>query len=84
MSEELSALNRQAISAAKRHMGHFAWPTVLFTAATLVVFVGNLVLFAAGVMPLWAAISGGGWHRAERRADAMRESAAGWRRCRCC
>ena len=56
MSEELSALNRQAISAAKRHMGHFAWPTVLFTAATLVVFVGNLVLFAAGVMPLWAAI----------------------------
>lgn len=56
MSEQLSALNRQAISAAKHHMGHFAWPTVLFTAATLVVFVGNLALFAIGVMPLWAAI----------------------------
>lgn len=55
MEQDLSALNREAIQAARQYMGHFAWGTVALAAAVLVVFVGNLALFAAGVMPLWAA-----------------------------
>ncbi|WP_404366866.1 hypothetical protein [Marinobacter sp.] len=49
MSQDLTLLNRQAIAAAKNHMGEVAWPTVILVAAVLAGFVGNLWLFAVGV-----------------------------------
>ena len=55
MEQNLNELNREAIQAARQHMGHFAWGTVALSVAVLVIFVGNIALFAAGIMPLWAA-----------------------------
>lgn len=55
MNAHHSTANRQAIVVAKRYMGHFAWPTVLLTAAVVVGFVGNLAAFAAGLSPWWLA-----------------------------
>lgn len=55
MEQNLTSLNREAIEAARQYMGKFAWVTVALSAAVLVVFAGNIALFAAGVMPLWAA-----------------------------
>lgn len=56
MSQDLTALNKQAIASAKQHMGHVAWPTVVLVAATLIGFVANLTLFATGVLPAWIAL----------------------------
>lgn len=52
MTNDLSALNKQAIEAAKHHMGDFAWPTVLLTVLVVLAFIANLVLFVQGVIPL--------------------------------
>ena len=57
MDQDLQALNRQAIDAAKQYMGEFAWPTVVLTAVVVCAFVANLVLFAQGAMPFWAALA---------------------------
>lgn len=56
MDQDLKAMNRQAIAAARQHMGHFAWPTVMLAAVVLTAFIGNIVLFAAGIMPLPLAV----------------------------
>lgn len=56
MAETLEDLNRQAIQAARRHMGDFAWPTVLLTVVVVAGVVATLVLFAHGLLPLWAAL----------------------------
>lgn len=56
MQEDLVALNKQAIATAREYTGDLAWPTVVLVAFVLVAFVGNLALFAAGVLPLWASI----------------------------
>ncbi len=55
MEQDLSVLNRQAIAAAKQYMGHFAAGTVALTAAVMLLYTGNLALFAVGVIPFWAA-----------------------------
>ncbi|QFS86679.1 MULTISPECIES: fatty acid desaturase family protein [unclassified Marinobacter] len=55
MTEDLTTLNKQAITAAKQHMGEVAWPTVALTFATVVSFVLTLALFMAGALPVWAA-----------------------------
>ena len=56
MNQELGALNREAIAAAQEEMGALAWGTVCLVAVVLVAFIANLGLFAAGWMPLWAAV----------------------------
>ena len=56
MSEELTQLNKQAIAAARNYMGEFAWPTVLLVAVVVTGFIGNLVLYVQGLLPLWLAI----------------------------
>ncbi|MGP9830955.1 fatty acid desaturase family protein [Marinobacter sp. NSM] len=55
MTEDLTTLNKQAIAAAKQHMGEVAWPTVALTFATVVSFTLTLALFMAGALPVWAA-----------------------------
>lgn len=56
MSEDHAALNKQAIAAAKRHMGPVARLTIALTVAVLAGFVLNLWLFATGVLSAWAAL----------------------------
>lgn len=56
MSQDLAVLNKQAIAAAKRYMGHVSWPTVLLVVAVIVGFVLNLALFALGVISAWVAL----------------------------
>lgn len=56
MSQDLTRLNKQAIAAAKHYMGQPAWLTVALVAFVLPAFVVNLVLFANGVLPAWAAM----------------------------
>ena len=56
MNQELGALNREAIAAAQEEMGALAWGTVCLVAVVLGAFIANLGLFAAGWMPLWAAV----------------------------
>ena len=56
MQADLSELNGQAIAAAREHTGHLAWPTVLLVVFVIAAFVANLVLYACGALPLWAAI----------------------------
>ncbi|WP_336366060.1 fatty acid desaturase family protein [Marinobacter sp. C2H3] len=53
MSQDLAALDRQAITAAKQHIGSVAWPTVLLTALVLVAFAVNLAAFSLGLTPAW-------------------------------
>lgn len=55
MSADLQALNTQAIQAAKRHMNHVAWPTVLLTGGVLAALAATLWLYAQGLLPVWAA-----------------------------
>lgn len=58
MSQEpldLTALNKQAIAAAKQYMGWIAWPTVILAALVVPAFVVNLVLYAQGVFSAWTA-----------------------------
>ena len=50
MSQDLNALNRQAIAAAKQYMGQVCWPTVGLVGFVLLGFVVNLVLFVSGVI----------------------------------
>ncbi|WP_295678632.1 fatty acid desaturase [uncultured Nevskia sp.] len=56
MQQDLNALNKQAIAAAREYTGEVAWPTVLLVVLVLAAFIANLALFANGLMPLWAAI----------------------------
>ena len=56
MEQDLSALNKQAIAMAREYTGELAWPTVALVALVLTAFIANLALFAAGLLPLWAAI----------------------------
>lgn len=56
MSEDLAALNKQAIVAAKQHMGQISWPTVALVVFVLTAFVLNLALFTVGALPIWAAM----------------------------
>ena len=56
MSEELTALNKQAIAAAKQHLGKLAWPTLALMGLVLIAFVVNLALFAYGVTSPWLAM----------------------------
>jgi len=55
MPQNVSTANREAVVFAKHYMGQFGWPTVVLVALVLVGFAGNLVLFAFGLMPAWAA-----------------------------
>lgn len=55
MSRDLAVLNREAIAAAKQHMGHIAWPTVLLTLVIIAAYTGLLVLFASGTISWWLA-----------------------------
>lgn len=55
--QDLAVLNRQAIAAAKQHMGLVAWGTVALTAATLAGYVATLWLAITGVLPLWAGVA---------------------------
>lgn len=56
MEQDLGSLNRQAIETAREYTGALAWPTVVMVALVLAGLVATLGLFAAGVLPLWAAI----------------------------
>lgn len=58
MSQEpldLTALNKQAIAAAKQYMGWIAWPTVILAALVVPAFIVNLVLYSQGVFSAWTA-----------------------------
>lgn len=55
-SQDLAVLNKQAIAAAKRHMGQVCWPTALLAVGVVVAFVATLLLFAQGVLPVWGAV----------------------------
>ncbi len=55
MTQDLAALNKEAIAAAKHYMGKVAWPTVALTFAVVTAFIVHLVLYAEGWVPAWAA-----------------------------
>lgn len=55
MSQDLATLDRQAIAAAKQHIGRVAWPTVALVVLIAVAFVINLALFAVGLISPWVA-----------------------------
>jgi beta-carotene hydroxylase len=55
VSQDLATLNKQAIAAAKQHIGEVAWPTVLLVALILMAFAINLALFAADLTSAWFA-----------------------------
>jgi beta-carotene hydroxylase len=55
MEQDLIALNKQAIAVSKEYTGGLSWPTVLLVAVVIGTFVANFWLFAAGLVPLWAA-----------------------------
>ncbi len=55
MSTDLDRLNREAIAAAQRHMGEVAWGTVALVIGVVTATIANLWLFAAGMIPAWAA-----------------------------
>ena len=56
MEQDHLALNKQAIAKAQPYMGSFAVGTVALTVVVLVIFIGNLWAFSAGVLPFWAAM----------------------------
>jgi beta-carotene hydroxylase len=56
MPEDLAALNKEAIAAAKRYMGRPAWLTVALSFAVVAGYTLNLGYFAAGVLPGWVAL----------------------------
>ncbi|MGJ8670350.1 MAG: fatty acid desaturase family protein [Oceanococcus sp.] len=56
MQQDLAALNKEAILAAKQYMGEMAWLTVAMMAVILAGFVVNLWLFSLGILPLWLAL----------------------------
>jgi len=55
MSEDLAALDKQAIAAAKQHIGMVAWLTVALSGLVVMAFAINLALFAYGLMSPWLA-----------------------------
>lgn len=55
MHHDLSALNKDAIAAAREFTRDFAWPTVALVLIVLTAFIANLILFVAGYTPFWAA-----------------------------
>ena len=56
MTDDLASLNKQAIAAAHKYMGHTAWGTVILTFSIVTAFIVHLVLYAQGMVPTWAAI----------------------------
>ncbi|MAA74756.1 MAG: fatty acid desaturase [Salinisphaeraceae bacterium] len=56
MDADLAALNKQAVQVARQYMGHVAWPTVMLVIILLACLTTTLGLFAAGMLPVWAAI----------------------------
>lgn len=54
--EDLSILNKKAIAAAQQHMGSIAWPTIALTAFVVIAYISHLILFANGLVPVWAAL----------------------------
>lgn len=54
--EDLNALNKQAVAAAHQHMGHIAWPTIALTGIVVIAYISHLILFANGLVAVWAAI----------------------------
>lgn len=56
MEPGLEQLNRQALIAAQRQTGAFAWTTVLLVTVVVSGAIATLVAFAHGMLPLWAAI----------------------------
>lgn len=55
MTAELDQLNKQAIMGATKHMGHIAWPTIGLTLCVVLAYAANLLAFAFGMLPAWAA-----------------------------
>lgn len=55
MSQDLAALDKQAIAAAKQHIGMVAWPTVALAGLVVIAFAINLALFAYGLVSPWIA-----------------------------
>ncbi|MCB1687731.1 MAG: fatty acid desaturase [Halioglobus sp.] len=55
MSQDLNALNREAVAAAKHYMGQVSWLTVVLTIFVLLAYCANLALFASGVLNPWIA-----------------------------
>ena len=56
MTEDLASLNKQAIAAAHKHMGHIAWGSIALTIVVTSAFVAHLVLYAQGLVPGWIAV----------------------------
>ena len=56
MSNDLNALNKQAIAAAHNYMGNVAWLSVALTVFVVTAFILHLVLYAQGLVPTWAAL----------------------------
>ncbi|MDE0853656.1 MAG: fatty acid desaturase [Nevskia sp.] len=56
MEINLNALNRQALISAQAMMGDFAWGTVALVAGVVTSTIATLWLFAAGILPAWAAL----------------------------
>ena len=56
MSESLADQNKQAIAAAKRHMGQVCWPTVALVVGVVGAFIATLTFFAMGLLSPWLAL----------------------------
>lgn len=56
MSQDLSALNKEAIAAAREYTGQVAWPTVLLVVLVLAGLVADVLLVATGRLSLWLAL----------------------------
>lgn len=56
MSEDLSSQNKLAIQAAKKHMNHVAWPTVLLVLGVLAGLAFTLYLFVVELLPTLGAV----------------------------
>jgi fatty acid desaturase len=55
MTQDLNALNREALTAAKQYMGQVSWPTIGLTLFVLLAYCANLALFASGALNPWLA-----------------------------
>jgi beta-carotene hydroxylase len=49
-------LDQVALTAAKQHMGSFAWPTVLFGVSVVTAYLATLLLATLGILPLPVAV----------------------------
>jgi len=53
MSNSLKAMDFEANTVAREHMGEFAWPTVILAIAVIVLWFGTMGAAMAGWIPLW-------------------------------